>query len=44
VAASYVRDGAELRMQWKGAGRTEGSLEGGTFTMNNEGMVLVYRK
>lgn len=44
VAASYVRDGAKLHMQWKGAGRTEGSVEGGTFTMNNEGMVLVYRK
>lgn len=44
VAASYVRDGSKLRMQWQGAGRTEGSVESGTFTMHNEGMVLVYRK
>ena len=44
VSATYTRDGAKLRMQWQGAGTTEGTLSGDTFTMNNEGMVLIYRK
>ena len=44
VRATYTRDGARLTMQWEGAGTTVGTVEGNTFTMNNEGMVLVYRK
>jgi hypothetical protein len=44
VKATYTRDGQKLTMQWQGAGRTIGSVEGDTFTMNNEGMVFAYRK
>ena len=44
VNATYTRDGTTLRMQWEGAGTTVGTVEGNTFTMNNEGMLLVYRK
>lgn len=44
VAATYKRDGSTLTMKWEGAGMTVGTLEGGTFTMDNEGMVFVYRK
>ncbi len=44
VSGTYTRDGVKLTMQWKGAGTTVGSIEGNTFTMNNEGMTLAYRK
>ena len=44
VSATYTKDGARLTMQWQGAGRTVGTIEGDTFTMDNEGMVFVYRK
>jgi hypothetical protein len=44
VKASYTRQGSKLTMQWEGAGMTTGTVEGGTFTMNNEGMVFAYRK
>ena len=44
VSATYTQDGASLTMQWQGAGRTTGTVEGNTFTMNNEGMVFVYKK
>jgi hypothetical protein len=44
VSASYTKEGSKLTMQWKGAGKTTGSIESNTFTMNNEGMVFVYRK
>jgi len=44
VSATYTREGAKLTMQWKGAGITTGTVEGNTFSMNNEGMMLVYRK
>ncbi len=44
VKATYTRQGSKLTMQWEGAGITEGAVEGDTFTMNNEGMVLAYRK
>lgn len=44
VVADYTRDGSQLRMKWRGAGRTLGTLEGGTFAMNNEGMIFAYRK
>ena len=42
--ATYTREGSKLTMQWKDAGTTTGTIEGATFTMNNEGMVFVYRK
>jgi hypothetical protein len=44
VKATYTREGQKLTMQWQGAGTTIGTVEGDTFTMNNEGMVFVYRK
>jgi hypothetical protein len=44
VKATYTRQGAELTMQWEGAGMTMGHVNGGTFTMTNEGMVFAYRK
>jgi hypothetical protein len=44
VTATYTKEGAKLTMQWKGAGTTTGTVESNTFTMNNEGMVFVYRK
>jgi hypothetical protein len=44
VKATYTRQGSKLTMQWEGAGMTTGTVEGDTFTMNNEGMVLAYRK
>ncbi len=44
VKATYTRQGSQLTMRWEGAGMTTGTVEGDTFTMNNEGMVLAYRK
>ena len=44
VKATYTREGPKLTMKWQGAGMTIGTVEGDTFTMNNEGMVFVYRK
>jgi hypothetical protein len=42
--ATYTLKGAELTMQWQGAGQTTGVIAGRTFTMGNEGMAFVYRK
>jgi hypothetical protein len=44
VSATYTRDGSRLTMQWQGAGVTNGTVEGDTFTMENEGQVFLYRK
>ena len=44
VSAIYSRNGDKLDMEWKEMGKTTGTLQGSTFTMNNEGMVLVYQK
>jgi len=44
VSATYTRDGSKLTMQWQGAGVTIGTVEGDTFTMENEGQVFLYRK
>jgi len=44
TTATYTVEGQKLDMQWKNAGRTTGTVEGNTFTMNNEGMVLAYQK
>jgi hypothetical protein len=44
VKAAWTRQGAELTMQWEGAGTTLGSINGNTFAMTNEGMVFAYRK
>lgn len=44
VSATYTRNGSKLTMQWKGAGKTVGTIQGDTFSMDNEGMAFVYRK
>ena len=44
VKATYTCEGTELTMRWEGAGMTKGNVNGNTFTMNNEGMIFVYRK
>ena len=44
VSATYTRDGSKLTMAWQGAGVTNGTVEGGTFTMVNEGQTFRYRK
>jgi hypothetical protein len=44
VKATYTSQGAELTMQWEGAGVTMGNVNGNTFTMTNEGTVFAYRK
>jgi hypothetical protein len=44
VMADYSRDGADLRMTWRGAGKTVGTIDGTSFTMNNEGMIFAYRQ
>lgn len=43
-SATYTRAGSDLTMKWQGFGMTVGSVTGDTFTMNNEGMLLAYRK
>ena len=44
VSATYTKEGSKLTMQWEGTGITTGTIEGNTFTMDNAGMVFVYRK
>jgi hypothetical protein len=44
VKATYTQQGADITMQWEGAGVTMGNVNGNTFTMTNEGMVFAYRK
>jgi len=44
VSGSYVQEGFKLTMSWTGAGKTLGTVEGSVFTMDNEGMIFVYRK
>jgi hypothetical protein len=44
VKASWKRAASAIEMTWHGAGMTVGTLAGDTFTMNNEGMIFLYRK
>jgi hypothetical protein len=44
VKATYTQAGSKLTMSWQRAGMTIGSVDGDMFTMNNEGMVLAYRR
>ena len=44
VKASYKQSGAELNMQWEGAGKTVGEIDGDRFTMVNEGMKFEFEK
>ncbi len=44
VGATWTREGSKLTMAWQGAGTTTGTVEGGTFTMENEGQLFAYRR
>lgn len=44
VTGTYTREGGTLTIKWAGAGMTRGTVEGRTFTMENDDMVLVYRR
>jgi hypothetical protein len=44
VDATYTQSDSTLDMQWEGAGRTKGTVKGDTFTMNNAGMIVSYRR
>ncbi len=44
VEATGRPDGETLRMKWKGAGVTTGTVQGDEFVMHNEGMVFSYRR
>ena len=44
VHADFTRQGPKLTMKWQGAGMTLGTVDGDTFTMDNEGMVFAYRR
>lgn len=44
VDAVFAKNGSRLTMWWSGGGMTTGSVDGNTFTMDNEGMVFVYRR
>jgi hypothetical protein len=44
VGATWTRDGTKLSMSWQGAGTNTGTVEGSTFTMDNEGQIFVYRR
>ena len=44
VNATFTQNGAELTLRWQGAGITKGQVNGTEFTMNNEGMIFLYRK
>ncbi|HEX4934851.1 MAG TPA: hypothetical protein VFV33_16790, partial [Gemmatimonadaceae bacterium] len=44
VAATWTRNGSALTMKWEGAGVTTGTVQGDTFTMDNEGQRFTYEK
>ena len=44
VKAVYKQRGKNLTLRWENGGQTSGSIEGITFTMNNEGMEFFYEK
>lgn len=43
-SGTYTRNGSRFSLQWKGAGTTTATLEGNTFTMDNEGLLFAYEK
>jgi hypothetical protein len=44
VHAKYTVEDSRLIMKWKGAGTTEGTVEGDIFTMDNHGMIFEYTR
>ncbi len=43
-SGTYTREGSKFTLKWNGAGTTTAELTQNTFTMNNEGSLLAYRK
>ena len=43
-SGTYTLQGSVFTFQWKGAGTTTATIEGNTFTMDNEGVLFAYRK
>ena len=43
-SGTYTRNGSSFILRWKGAGTTTATLEGNTFTMDNEGSLFAYRR
>lgn len=43
-SGSYTRQGSSFKLEWKGAGVTLGTLEGNTFTIDDDGLKCAYRK
>jgi hypothetical protein len=41
---TYTFENSTFRFEWDNAGVTSATLEGNTFTMNNEGILFAYRK
>ena len=41
---SRIEHVVKFTMRWEGAGMTVGTSDGTTFTMDNEGLLWVYRK
>jgi hypothetical protein len=44
ASGSYTKAGSSFRLEYKGRGTATATLEGNTFTVNDEDMKLVYRK
>jgi len=44
VRATCSFDGSRLTLQWEEGGSAGGSIRGDTITLNNEGLILYYRK
>ena len=44
IACTYGREGAKLTFTWTGAGVTTGTVDGKTLTMDDEGVVLSYKR
>jgi len=44
LEGTYTVEGSEFRLQWQGAGITLGTLDGDSFSFNNEGMVFTFQK
>jgi len=43
-AGTYTQDGTDFMLKWEGAGQTKVTIEGGSLTLNNEGMLFSYEK
>jgi len=44
ISRAPAREGAKLTFKWAGAGVTTGTVDGKTLTMDDEGVVLSYKR